>query len=115
MMGPLCDPVPLLSVQLRRSLPSSALGTLEVRKRMDEGSASTLSIVRGLGPCSPALLWKVKQMPPLPMMLMVPESQEARIQIWPLSLDRKSLGPSWLSIPKGTVRLTIKCPPRVHL
>ena len=56
MMGPLCDPVPLLSVQLRRSLPSSALGTLEVRKRMEEGSASTLSIVRGSGSLQPSTI-----------------------------------------------------------
>lgn len=73
-----------------------------------------------LGPCSPALLWKVKQMPPgylanLANHVDGSRESEARIQIWPLSLDRKSLGPSWLSIPKGTVRLTIKCPPRVHL
>lgn len=56
MMGPLCDPVPLLSVQLRRSLPGSALGTLEVRKRMDEGSASTLSFVRGSGSLQPSTI-----------------------------------------------------------
>lgn len=33
------------------------------------------------------------------MMLMAPESQETRIQVWTLTLDHKSLGRSELSIP----------------
>lgn len=65
---------------------------------MDEGSAPALSIVRGSGPLQPSTILEVKQIPPWAIMLMVPESQERRIQIWPLTLDLKSLGPSWLLI-----------------
>ena len=97
---PLCDPVSLLSVCLGRSQPSSTLGTLEERKRMVEGSAPALPIVRGCGPLQPSTILEVKQMPPWAIMLMVPESQETRIQIWPLTSDPKSLGPSWLLIPR---------------
>lgn len=98
--GAICDPVSLLSVWLIRSQPSSALGTLEERKRMIEGSALALPIIRGCGPLQPSTILEVKQMPPWAIMLMVPESQETRIQIWPLTSDRKSLGPSWLLIPR---------------
>ena len=98
---PLWDPASLLFAWLGRPQPSSALGTLEERKGMDEGSAPALSIVRGSGPLQPSTILEVKQIPPPPprtIMLMVPESQETRIQIWPLTLDLKSLGPSWLLI-----------------